>query len=94
MRLHQLDDGTVQLEVIGLNCFDPQKGVVEAADSRMLMGVMVDTEYDTESFRARLVNVREVTRNQKTLKNLRAALRGCYRFGEMGADARQQDHPV
>ncbi len=82
VRLHQLDDGTVQLEVIGLNCFDPQKGVVEASDFRMLMGIMVDTEYDTESFRARLVNVREVTRNQKTLKNLRAALRGAIDSGK------------
>ena len=34
---------------------------------------MVDTEYDTESFRARLINVRQVNRNQRTLRNLRAA---------------------
>ena len=37
------------------------------------MGIMVDAEYDTESFRARLINVRQVKRNQRTLKNLRAA---------------------
>ena len=73
VRLHQLDDGRVQLEVVGLNCFNPKLGVVEVGDARQIMGIMVDTEYDTESFRARLINVRQVGRNQRTLKNLRAA---------------------
>ena len=73
VRLHQLDDGTVQLEVVGLNCFNPKLGVVESGEARRVMGIMVDTEYDTESFRARLINVKQVNRNQRTLKNLRAA---------------------
>ena len=73
VRLHQLDDGKVQLEVVGLNCFNPKLGVVEIGDARQIMGIMVDTEYDTESFRARLINVRQVGRNQRTLRNLRAA---------------------
>ena len=73
VRLHQLDDGMVQLEVVGLNCFNPKLGVVESGDSRQIMGIMVDTEYDTESFRARLINIRQVGRNQRTLRNLRAA---------------------
>ena len=73
VRLHKLDDGKVQLEVIGLNCFNPKLGGVEVGDARQMMGIMVDTEYDTESFRARLINVRQVGRNQRTLKNLRAA---------------------
>ena len=71
--LHQLDDGRVQVEVVGLNCFNPKLGVVEVGDARQMMGIMVDTEYDTESFRARLINVRQVGRNQRTLRNLRAA---------------------
>ena len=73
VRLHQLDDGRVQLEVAGLNCFNPKLGIVEAGDARRIMGIMVDTGYDTESFRARLINVRQVNRNQRTLRNLRAA---------------------
>ena len=73
VRLHQLNDGRVQLEVVGLNCFNPKLGVVEVGDARQIMGVMVDTEYDTESFRARLINVRQVERNQRTLRNLKAA---------------------
>ena len=73
VRLHQLGNGRVQLEVVGLNCFNPKLGVVEVGDARQIMGIMVDTEYDTESFRARLINVRQVGRNQRTLRNLRAA---------------------
>ena len=72
VRLHQSDNGRVQLEVVGLNCFNPKLGAVEVGDARQKMGIMVDTEYDTESFRARLINVRQVGRNQRTLKNLRA----------------------
>ena len=72
VRLHQSDNGRVQLEVVGLNCFNPKLGAVEVGDARQMMGIMVDTEYDTESFRARLINVRQVGRNQRTLKNLRA----------------------
>ena len=73
IRLYRLDDERVQLEVVGLNCFNPKLGVVEVGDARQIMGIMVDTEYDTESFRARLINVRQVGRNQRTLRNLRAA---------------------
>ena len=73
VRLLQLENGRVQLEVVGLNCFNPKLGMVETGDARQMMGIMVDTEYDTESFRARLINVRQVGRNQRTLKNLRAA---------------------
>ena len=73
VRLHQLDDGRTQLEVVGLNCFNPKLGMVETGDARQIMGIMVDTEYDTESFRAKLINVRQVGRNQRTLRNLRAA---------------------
>ena len=40
------------------------------------MGIMVDNQYDTESFRARLINVKEVNRNQRTLKNLLARSAG------------------
>ena len=39
------------------------------------MGIMVDNQYDTESFRARLINVKQVNRNQSTLKNLMATFK-------------------
>ena len=75
VRLHAQPDGKVRLEVVGLNAFNPKTGVVEAPNARQVMGIMVDTNYDTQSFRARLMNVRQVKRNQRTIKNLRAALR-------------------
>lgn len=73
VRVHRQPNGQVRLEVTGLNSFNPSLGMVEGPNLRQVMGIMVDTEYDTESFRARLINVRQVKRNQRTLKNLRAA---------------------
>ena len=70
------DAGQVRLEVRGLNAFNPAKGLVEAPDARHLMGLMTDTAYDGESFRARLINVRPVKRNQRTLRNLQSAFQG------------------
>ena len=73
VKLHRQDNGQVRLEVVGINAFNPAKGIVEARSARTIMGIMVDNQYDTESFRARLINVKRVSRNQRTLKNLLAA---------------------
>ena len=70
VRLHKQNNGQVCLEVVGINAFNPATGMVEASSARTIMGIMVDNQYDTESFRARLINVKQVNRNQKTLKNL------------------------
>ena len=75
VKLHEQPDGRVRLEVVGLNAFNPKTGMVEPPSARQVMGIMVDTEYDTQSFRARLMNVKQVKRNQRTIRNLRAALR-------------------
>ena len=75
VRLHEQPDRRVRLEVVGLNAFNPKTGMVEPPSARQIMGIMVDTEYDTQSFRARLMNVKQVKRNQRTIRNLRAALR-------------------
>ena len=73
VKLHRQDNGQVRLEVVGINAFNPARGIVEARSAHTIMGIMVDTWYDTESFRARLINVKEVNRNQRTLRNLLAA---------------------
>ena len=39
------------------------------------MGIMTDTAYDGESFRARLINVRLVKRNQRTLRSPQSAFK-------------------
>ena len=75
VKLHRQQNGQVRLEVVGINAFNPTRGVVEARSARTIMGIMVDNQYDTESFRARLINVKQVNRNQRTLKNLLAAFK-------------------
>ena len=75
VKLHQQQNGQVCLEVVGINAFNPTRGIVEARSARTIMGIMVDNQYDTESFRARLINVKQVNRNQRTLKNLLAAFK-------------------
>ena len=65
--MHRQENGQVCLEVVGINAFNPTKGIIEAGSARTIMGAMVDNPYDTESFRARLINVKQVNRNQRTL---------------------------
>lgn len=74
IRLTRQDDGKVTLSVLGMNAFNPRTGMVEPPNTRQVMCIMTDTAYDGESFRVRLMNVRRVTRNQKTLSDLRKAL--------------------
>ena len=74
VRLHRTKSGEVQIEVLGLNCFNPETGIIESRDAkRRIAGVMVDVNYDGESFKARLMNVIANSRNQKTLRDLRKA---------------------
>ena len=75
VRIHRQPNGQVRLEVTGLSAFNPSLGMVEGPNVRQIMGIMVDTEYDTESFRARLINVKQVKRNQRTLTNLRSVFK-------------------
>ena len=74
IRLHEVGQDAVALEVIGINAFDPRRGEVLPVSARNAICIMTDTAYDGESFRARLMNVKEVKRNQRTLSNLRQAL--------------------
>ena len=74
LSLVRQDDGKVCLSVLGLNAFNPATGLVEPPNTRNVMGIMVDTAYDGESFRVRVMNVKRVTRNQRTLNDLRAAI--------------------
>ena len=61
------------MELVGLHCFNSKLGVVDVGDARQIMGIMVDTQYGMKSLWTRLINVREVRRNQRTLRNLRSA---------------------
>ena len=70
---HPEPGGQISLEVTGLNTFNPTAGRVEYRQAEAIVGLMVDTEYDGQSFRARLINVKENRRNQRTLRLLQAA---------------------
>lgn len=74
IRLNRLPEGKVTLTVLGLNAFNSTAGIVEPPNTRHVMGLMTDTAYDGESFRVRLMNIKRVKRNQKTLTDLRKAL--------------------
>ena len=70
---HQETNGQISLEVTGLNAFNPATGRTEYSQANAIVGLMVDTAYDGQSFRARLINVKENSRNQRTLRLLKAA---------------------
>ena len=74
IQLTRRPDGQVTLAVLGLNAFNPGAAMVEPPSARQVMCIMTDTAYDGESFRVRLMNIKRVRRNQKTLADLRKAL--------------------
>ena len=43
-------DGTLQVRILGLDIFDPQKGEVRAGGTDDIAAWFIDTEYDEESF--------------------------------------------
>ena len=49
-------DKQLSVRVNGLDVYNAQTGLVEAANSRLVSCMMVDTDFDTESFFARRVN--------------------------------------
>ncbi len=64
----------VTLTVKAIHAYDPRKGTVSPQSAHKVRAVMVDTNYEGESFRARLMNVVRNKRNQKTLRDLEKAL--------------------
>lgn len=67
-------DGALRVRVDGLDVYDPQSGQAEPADARRVSCMMVDTDFNGESFFARRVNFPNVTRGcAKMIERLRAA---------------------
>ena len=79
VEIHEEGEGLISLEVKDLVVYNPRSGQVEPPDSRFsekIAGVMTDTDYDQESFKARLVNLpRKGKAAQQRLKRMRAAFR-------------------
>ena len=67
-------DGALRVRVDGLDAYNPQSGQVEPADARRVSCMMVDTDFDGESFFARRVNFPNITRGYaEMIERLRAA---------------------
>ena len=67
-------DGALRVRVDGLDVYDPQTGQAEPADARRVSCMMVDTDFDCESFFARRVNFPNVMRGYaEMIERLRAA---------------------
>ena len=81
VRLHRrgaTPDGTelVALEVIGINAFDPKRGVVDEPSARHIKAIIVDSAYDGKKFVASHYNIRPTKQNQRAFKELTAAYKG------------------
>ena len=76
IEIHEEADGRISLEVKDLAVYNPRSGQVEPADSRKIAGIMTDTDYDHESFRARLVNLpRDGKAAERRMAQIRASFK-------------------
>jgi adenine-specific DNA-methyltransferase len=49
VRIHKLDDGKTQVEVMGFDYYDPKTGTVESGGKKNIAMWMLDTDYDNRS---------------------------------------------
>ena len=73
VELSDASGGQLQVEVKGLDVYNPRTGTVEPSDPRNIACIMVDTDYDGESFRARRVNFPGAGDRNNQLKQLKKA---------------------
>ena len=76
LTIHQEDDGQISIAADALTVYNPATGQVETQDSRNIVAIMTDTDYDTESFCARLWNLpQKGTTSERRLRQIREAFR-------------------
>ena len=76
LTIHQEDDGQISIAADALTVYNPATGQVETQDSRSIVAIMTDTDYDTESFCARLWNLPQPgSTSERRLRQIRAAFR-------------------
>ena len=73
VELFDAPGGQLEVEVKGLEVYNPRTGTVEPSDPRTIACIMVDTDYDGESFRARRVNFPGAGERNNQLRQLRKA---------------------
>ena len=76
LAIHQEPEGKVSVEVRGLTTYNPATGQVEPTGDRRISGIMIDTDYDQESFRVCLLNLPDQgERSERRLRQVRQAFR-------------------
>ena len=53
LRVHDAGDGTITVQVLGVDVFDPQTGDIRSGGTDSIAAWFIDTMYDEESFRVR-----------------------------------------
>ena len=66
----------VAVEVVGINAFDPKRGVVDEPSARRIKAIIVDSCYDGKKFVAAHYNIRPTKQNRRAFKDLAAAYKG------------------
>lgn len=66
----------VALEVIGINAFDPKRGVVDEPSANRVKAIIVDSCYDGKKFVASHYNVLPTKQNRRAFRELVAAYKG------------------
>ena len=66
----------VAVEVVGINAFDPKRGVVDEPSARRIKAIIVDSCYDGKKFVASHYNIRPTKQNRRAFKDLAAAYKG------------------
>ena len=66
----------VAVEVVGINAFDPKRGVVDEPSSHHVKAIIVDSCYDGKKFVASHYNVLPTKQNRQVFKELVAAYKG------------------
>ena len=69
-------DGMISLKVIGINAFDPRKGVVDEPSANQIKAIIVDSAYDGQRFIASHYNILKTDKNSRAYRNLQAAFKG------------------
>lgn len=75
LTLHQESAGCISITADALTVYNPATGQVETQDSRRIVAIMTDTDYDTESFRCRLWNLPSGGTSERRLRQIRDAFK-------------------
>lgn len=76
VQLRRHPEGMISLQVLGINAFDPQKGIVDAPSANQIKAIIVDSAYDGQRFIASHYNILKTDQNARAYRNLQAAFKG------------------